>query len=142
MRRAILNKRFHAFPSLGNVFIIQLLKIYNITPQLDNLSRGVVLSNKSILALIPRIYAIPRQGLKPNFSSSSQGERKKLKLNNFTFTSLYFFISHNSTKLFKCKAASSPAPENCSFITRLSNAGLISYETGAVAYGAIGVKIK
>src|SRR4051812_48532621 len=98
MGRAILNKRFHVFPSLGNFFIIQFLKIHNIAPQLDNLSRWVVLPNKSILALIPRIYAIPRQGLKPNFSSSSQGERKKLKLNNITF---YFFILLHITKFNK-----------------------------------------
>src|SRR3954462_14445359 len=98
MRRAILNKRFHVFPSLGNMFIIQLLKIHNIAPQLDNLSRGVVLPNKSILALVPRIYAIPRQGLKPDFSSISQGERKKLKLNN---TTIYFFVLLHMTKLNK-----------------------------------------
>src|SRR3954466_10595112 len=98
MCRKILNKRVHAFPSLGNVFIIQLLKIHNITPQLDNLSRGVVLPNKSILALLPRIYAIPRQGLKPDFGSSSQGKRKKLKLNNIT---IYFFVLLHITKLNK-----------------------------------------
>src|SRR4051812_24028141 len=98
MRRAILNKRFHAFPSLGNMFIIQLLKIHNMAPQLDNLSRWVVLPNKIILALIPRIYDIPRQGLKIKFSSSYQGERKKLKLHNITF---YFFILLHITKLNK-----------------------------------------
>src|SRR3954463_4029241 len=100
MCRAFLNKRFHSFLSLGNVFIIQLLKIHNVTPQLDNFSRWVVLPNKSILALIPRIYVIPRQGLKPDFSSFPQREkeklklRKKLKLNNITF---YFFILLHST---------------------------------------------
>src|ERR1044071_10231509 len=98
MRREILNKKFHAFPSLGNVFIIQLFKIHNKTPQLDNLSRGIVLPNKSIIALIPRIYAIPRQGLKPNFSFISQGERKKIKLNNIT---IYFFVLLHITKLNK-----------------------------------------
>src|SRR4051812_11824195 len=98
MRTTILNKRFHVFPSLGNMFIIQLLKIHNITPQLDNLSWGVVLPYKSFLALIPRIYAIPRQGLKPDFSSSSQGERKKLKLNNIT---MYFFVLLHITELNK-----------------------------------------
>src|SRR4051812_19072927 len=98
MCRAFLNKRFHTFPSFHNMFIIQLLKIHNITPQLDNFSRWVILANKSILALIPRIYAIPRQGLKPNFSSFPQGERKKLKLNNVTF---YFFILLHVTKLNK-----------------------------------------
>src|SRR4051812_12615578 len=98
MCRAFLNKRFHSFPSLGNVFIIQLLKIHNVTSQLDNFSRWVVLPNKSIFALIPRIYAIPRQGLKPHFSSSSQGERKKLKFNNIT---IYFFVLFHITKLNK-----------------------------------------
>src|SRR3954469_21815250 len=98
MRRAIINKRFHTFPSLGNVFIIQLLKIHNVTPQLDNLSRWVVLPNKSILALIPRIYVNPRQGLNPHFSFSSQGEREKLKFNNIT---IYFFVLLHITKLNK-----------------------------------------
>src|SRR3954469_7543248 len=69
MCREIINKRLHTFPSLGNVFIIQLSTIHNVTSQLDNFSRWVVLPNKSILALIPRIYAIPRQSMKPNFSS-------------------------------------------------------------------------
>src|SRR4051812_12788859 len=98
MRRAIFNKRFHAFPSLGNVFIIQLFKIHNKAPQLDNLSRGIVLPNKSILALIPRIYAILRQGLKPDFSFIPQGETKKLKLNN---TTIYLFVLLHITKFNK-----------------------------------------
>src|ERR1041385_9059506 len=89
MCRAVLNERFHAFPSFGNVFIIQLHEIHNVTPQLDNFSRGIVLPDKSILALIPRIYAILRQGLKPNFSFIPQRERKKVKINNFT---IYFFV--------------------------------------------------
>src|SRR3954465_2934287 len=98
MCRAILNKRFHVFPSLGNIFIIQLFKIHNKAPQLDNLSRGVVLPDKSILALIPRIYAILRQGLKPDFSFIPQRERKKFKLNNIT---IYFFVLLHITKLYK-----------------------------------------
>src|SRR3954466_1521422 len=98
MRRAILNKSFHAFPSLGNVFIIQLFKIHNKAPQLDNLSRGVILPDKSILALIPRVYAILRQGLKQDFSFIPQGERKKLKLNNIT---IYFLVLLHITKLNK-----------------------------------------
>src|SRR3954466_13044629 len=98
MRREILNKRFHTFPILGNLFIIQLLKIHNKAPQLDNLSRGIILPNKSILALIPRIYAILMQGLKPDLSFISQGERKNLKLNNIT---IYFFVLLHITKLNK-----------------------------------------
>src|SRR3954466_13346223 len=50
-------------------------------------------------------------------------------------TSLYLCISQSTIKLFKCKAASSPAPENWSFITRFSKAGLISYEGAEVAGG-------
>src|SRR4051812_13322235 len=57
-------------------------------------------------------------------------------------TSLYFCISQSSTKLFKCKATASPAPENCSFIRRFNKASLISYEGVEVAGGAIGVQIK
>ena len=40
MRKAVLNKSFHTFPSLGNVFIIQLPKIHNVTSQLDILAGG------------------------------------------------------------------------------------------------------
>src|SRR4051812_18462894 len=112
MRRAILNKRFHVFPSLGNLFIIQFLKIHNIAPQLDNLSRWVVLPNKSILALVPRIYAILRQGLKPDFAPSLKEKGKSLSLTISPSTSLYFCISQSLIKLFKCKVASSLAPEN------------------------------
>src|SRR3954470_23935006 len=89
MCRAVLNKSFHTFPSLGNVFIIQFPKIHNITSQLDNLRRWVVLPNKSILTIVQRIYAIPRQGLQPLLGSSSQGERKKLKFNYIT---IYFLV--------------------------------------------------
>src|SRR3954465_10130032 len=98
MCRAVLNKSLHTFPSLGNVFIIQLPKIHNITSQLDNLSRWVVLPNKSILAFIPIIYAIPRQVMEPLLSSSSQREGKKLKFNNIT---IYFFVLFHITKLNK-----------------------------------------
>src|SRR3954471_9147173 len=98
MCRAVLNKIFHAFPSLGNVFIIQLPKIHNITSQLDNLSKWVVLPNKSIFTFVPRIYAIPRQGLQPLLGSSAQGERKKLKFNYIT---IYFLLLLHITKLNK-----------------------------------------
>src|SRR3954468_25099552 len=94
----ILNKSFHTFPSLGNVFIIQFPKIHNVTSQLDNFSRWVVLPNKSILAFVPRVNAILRQGLQPLLSSSSQGERKKLHLNNIT---IYFLVLLHITKLYK-----------------------------------------
>src|SRR4051812_32051923 len=80
------------------MFFIQLPKINNVISQLDNLSRWVVLPNKSILALIPRIYAIPRQGLEPLLSSSSQRKRKILKFNNIT---IYFLILLHITKLNK-----------------------------------------
>src|SRR3954469_21481378 len=98
MRGAVLDKRLHTFPCMGNVFIIQLPEIHNVTPQLNNFSRGIVLPDKSILALIPRIYVILRQGLKPDFSFIPQKERKKLKLNNFT---IYFFVLLHITKLNK-----------------------------------------
>src|SRR4051812_26814871 len=51
MSRAILNQRFHSFPSLSNMFIIKLFKFHNVTSHRYNLSRRVVLSNKSIFAL-------------------------------------------------------------------------------------------
>src|SRR3954471_19620656 len=80
------------------MFIIQLPKIHNITSQLDNLSRWVVLPNKIILAFVPRNYAIPRQGLEPLLSSSSQGERKNLK---FDYITIYFLVLLHITKLNK-----------------------------------------
>ena len=54
----------------------------------------------------------------------------------------FYRKSQSSTKLFKCKAASSPAPENCSLMTKFSKAGLISYEGAEVAGVVIGVLIK
>src|SRR4051812_16296219 len=51
---------------------------------------------------------------------------KNLKFNNITIYFLVLLISQSSTKLFKCKAPSCPTPENFSFITRFSKAGLIS----------------
>src|SRR4051812_24190774 len=98
MCRAILNKSIYTLPSLGNVFIIQLPKIHNVTSQLDNFCRWVVLPNKGILAFIPRIYTIPRQGLKPLLSSSSQIEGKNLKFNHDI---IYFFVLLHITKLNK-----------------------------------------
>src|SRR3954454_5167975 len=98
MCRAFLNKRFHTFPSLGNVFIIQLPEIHNVTPQLDNLSRWVVLPNKSIFALIPRIYAIPRQRLNQILAPSLKEKGKSLSLTKSPSTYLYFCVSNNSTK--------------------------------------------
>jgi hypothetical protein len=55
---AVLDKHLHTFPSLGNVFIIQLPEIHNVTPQLNNFSRGIILPYKSILAFTPRINTI------------------------------------------------------------------------------------
>src|SRR4051812_39282948 len=98
MCREILNKSFHTFPSLGNVFIIQLFKVHNVTSQLNNFCRWVVLPNKSILTFIPRMYAIPGQGLQPLLGSSSQGEGKMLK---FNYVAIYFFVLLRITKLNK-----------------------------------------
>src|ERR1041384_3893052 len=51
---AVLDKRLHAFPSLDNVLIIQLPEIHNVTPQLNNFSRGIILPYKSIFAFTPK----------------------------------------------------------------------------------------
>ena len=98
MCRSVLNKSFHTFPSLGNMFIIQLPKIHNVASQLDNLSRWVVLPNTSILTFVLRVYDIPRQGLQPLLGSSSQGESKKLKFNYIT---IYLLVLLHITKLNK-----------------------------------------
>src|SRR4051812_14320188 len=94
----VLKNSFHTFPSLGNMFTIQLPKIHNVASQQDNFSRWVVLPNKSILAFVPRIYDIPRQGLQPLLSSPSQGEREKLKFNHIT---IYFLVLLHITKFKK-----------------------------------------
>ena len=68
---------------------------------------------------------------------------KNLSLTKSPYTSLYFCISQSSTKLFKRAAASSVlTPENCSFITKVNRAGLISKKSTLEADGAIGVQIK
>src|SRR3954464_6284654 len=95
MSGTILNQRFHSFPSLSNMFIIKLLKFHNVTSHRYNLSRRIVLSNKSIFALSPRINTISRQGYQPLFSFSSQRERKQLEFNNI---SIYILILWHLTK--------------------------------------------
>src|SRR3990170_6425852 len=68
--------------------------------------------------------------------------------NNFNLTislsiSFFFCVSQSSTKVLRWDAASSLGlPENCSFITRLSKAALMSHDSTLVARGAIGVLIK
>src|SRR3954470_17466254 len=95
---AVLDKRLHTFPSLGNVFIIQLPKIHHVTPQLNNFSRGIVLPYKSIFAFVPRIDTILWKGLQPLISSSSQRERKKLQLDD---VSIHFLILLHVTEFDK-----------------------------------------
>src|SRR4051812_18639515 len=123
---AVLDKRLHTFPRLGNVLIIQLPEIHNVTPQLNNFSRGIVLPDKSILTFIPRINAIIGKDCSHSLALPLKEKGKSLSLTISPSTSLYYCISQSSIKLFNRKAASSPAPENCSFITRFSKAGLIS----------------
>src|SRR3954462_1699747 len=86
---AVLDKRLHAFPSLGNVFVIQLPEIHNVTPQLNKFSRGIILPYKSIFAFTPRIDTVLGQRLQPLLGSPSQGEREKLQLDN---VSIYFLV--------------------------------------------------
>src|SRR4051812_31007394 len=112
MCREVLNKRFHSFPSLGNVFIIELSKIHNVTSQLDNFSRGIVLPNKSILTLVPRIKLFLGRDCSHSLALPLKEKGKSFSLTMSPSTSLYFCISKSSTKLFKWKAASSPAPKN------------------------------
>src|SRR3954466_7734274 len=126
MCRAVLNKSFHTFPSLGNVFIIQLPKIHNITSQLDNLSTWVVLPNKSILTFVQESMIFLGKDCNHSLALPLKEKGKSFSLTISPSTSMYSCVSQSSTKLFKCKAASSPAPENCSFITRSSKVGLIS----------------
>src|SRR4051812_21540721 len=98
MSGTILNQRLHSFPSLSNMFIIKLFKFHNITSHRYNLSRRIVLSNKSIFTLSLRINTIFRQRKQPFFSFSPQEERKKLELNNI---SIYILILLHLTKFNK-----------------------------------------
>src|SRR3954462_1683697 len=98
MSRETFNQRFHSFPSWSNMFTIKLFKFHNVTSHSNNPSRRVVLSNKSIFALSPRINTIFRQRYQPFFSFSPQGERKKPELNNI---SIYILILLHLTKFNK-----------------------------------------
>src|SRR3954470_11484971 len=98
MTGAILNQRFHSFPSWSNMFTIKLFEFHNVTSHRYDLSRRIVLSNKSIFALSPRINTIFRQRKQPLFSFSPQGEREKLELNNI---SIYILILLHLTKFNK-----------------------------------------
>src|SRR3954466_14561295 len=98
MSGTILNQRLHSFPSLSNMFIIKFFKVHNVTSHRYNISRRIVLSNKSIFPLSPRINTIFRQRKQPFFSFSPQGERKKLELNNI---SIYILILLHLTKFNK-----------------------------------------
>src|SRR3954464_10196554 len=120
MCRAILNKRFHTFPSLGNVFIIQLPKIRNVTSQLDNFSRGYYFPIKESLHLSQESMLFLGKDWSHSLALPLKEKGKSLSLTISPSTSLFICISQCSTKLFKCKATSSPTPENCSFITRSS----------------------
>src|SRR3954462_3753348 len=125
MCMAVLNKRFHLFPSLGNMFIIQLPKIHNVTSQLDNFSRGYYFPIKASLNLSQESILFLGKDCSHSLSLPLKQKGKSFILTMSPSTSLSFFISQSSTKLLKCKAAYSPAPGNCSFITRISKAGLI-----------------
>src|SRR4051812_8814124 len=117
MSGAILNQSFHYFPSLSNMFIIKLFKFHNVTSHSNNLSRRIKFSNKSIFALSLRINTIFRQIKKPFFSFSSQGESKKIELNNI---SIYILILLHLTKFNK-------AIEMGSRIIRTSTRKLLSH---------------
>src|SRR4051812_22479553 len=124
MSREILNKRFHTFASLSNMFIINLSQIHNVAPQLNNLSRWVV-TNKASLHLSQESMAFLGKDWSHFLALPLKEKGKSFSLTISPSTSLYFCISQSSKKLFKFKATTSLAPENCSFITRFSKAGLI-----------------
>src|SRR3954462_5563484 len=108
----VLDKRLHTFPSLGNVFIIQLPKIHNVTPQLNNFSRGIVLPYKSIFAFFQESILFLGKDCIHSLALPLRKKGKRFSLTMSPSTSLYFCMSQSSIKLFRCKAASSPAPEN------------------------------
>src|SRR3954466_2356505 len=117
MSGTILNQRLHSFPSLSNMFIIKFFKVHNVTSHRYNISRRILLSNKSIFALSRRINTIFRQRKQPLFGFSSQGERKKIELNNI---SIYILILLHLTKFNK-------AIEMGSSIIRTSTKKLLSH---------------
>src|SRR3954471_10898305 len=109
MCREVLNKRFHTLPSLGNMFIIQLSKIHNVTSQLDNFSYFPI---KASLHLSQESMLFLGKDWSHSLALPLKEKGKNLSLTMSPSTSLYFCISQSSTKLFKCIAASSPALDN------------------------------
>src|SRR3954470_3594100 len=107
---AVLDKRLHTFPSLGNVFIIQLPEIHNVTPQLNNFNRGIIL--KASLHFLQESILFLGKDCSHSLALPLREKGKSFSLTMSPSTSLYFCMSQSSIKLFKCKAASSPAPEN------------------------------
>src|SRR4051812_15691985 len=109
---AVLDKRLHTFPSLGNVFIIQFPEIHNVTPQLNNFSRGVVLPYKTSLHLLQESILLLGKDCSHSLALPLREKGKSFSLTMSPSTSLYFCMSQSSIKLLKCKAAASPAPDN------------------------------
>src|SRR3954467_3762430 len=109
---AVLDKRLHTVPSLGNVFVIQFPEIHNVTPQLNNFSRGIILPYKSIFYLFQESIVFLGRDCSHSLALPLKEKGKSFSLTMSPPTSLYFCMSQSSIKLFRCKAASSPAPEN------------------------------
>ena len=107
--------------------MIKLLKIHNVVPKGDDLSRRKILGNKTSLHLFHESILFLGKDESQVLARSLSENGNSFNLTISLSTYLLFFISHNSTKLFRWDATSSLGrPENCSFIIRFNKAALIS----------------
>ena len=124
--------------------MFKLLEIHDLGSKGNDFCRRKILSNKSILALVPRINNIARQRRKPNILHDLAKKMEIISTSQHHCPHLFFFcISHNSTNVLRWDAASSlGVPTNWFFMTRFSKEVLISQDSALVARGAIGVLLK
>src|SRR3954466_13159642 len=98
---AVLDKRLHTFPSLGNVFIIQLAEIHNVTPQLNNFSWEKYFPIKACLHLLQELILFLGKDCSHSLALPFKEKGKSFSLTMSPSTSLYFCMSQSSIKLFK-----------------------------------------
>src|SRR3989337_3614721 len=124
------------------MLMLKLLKIHNIVSKRDDLSGGKYLEIKASLHLFHESILFLGKEENQVLARSLSENGNSFNLTISLSTSFFFCISHESTKLFRCVAASSLGrPENWSFMTRFNKAALISQDSASVI-GAIGVLIK
>src|SRR3954469_1129439 len=98
MCRAFINKIFHSFPSLGNVFIIQFLKFIMLLLNWIILAGGQYFPIKSSLHLSQESMLFLGKDCSHSLSLPLKEKGKKLQLDNVT---IYFLLLFHITKLNK-----------------------------------------